>query len=173
MRLEPGAYPELHWHKQAEWAYVLNGGCRICAVDQEGRNFLDDVRQGDLWVFPKRYRTTSKHWTRAGSSSSSSMISAALVEIEPGGLHADRGLPRRLPVMVDPAGVQVISAARSEWIHSFTGLTSALTEKYARPAPLNRRLWTNTGIWQRDTHIGKVLASSWLCASDGGWTPST
>ncbi|MEU1684054.1 oxalate decarboxylase family bicupin [Micromonospora sp. NPDC005707] len=53
MALEPGAYRELHWHKEAEWAYVLNGSCRIGAVDQEGRNFLDDVRQGDLWFFPK------------------------------------------------------------------------------------------------------------------------
>jgi oxalate decarboxylase len=53
MRLEPGAYRELHWHKQSEWAYVLDGNCRISAVDQEGRKFLDDVRKGDLWFFPK------------------------------------------------------------------------------------------------------------------------
>ncbi|MEV6987103.1 oxalate decarboxylase family bicupin [Sphaerisporangium sp. NPDC051017] len=53
MHLNPGAYRELHWHKEAEWAYVLEGSCRIGAVDQEGRNFLDDVRQGDLWFFPK------------------------------------------------------------------------------------------------------------------------
>ncbi|MEV4758435.1 oxalate decarboxylase family bicupin [Micromonospora sp. NPDC049559] len=53
MRLEPGAYRELHWHQQSEWAYILDGSCRISAVDQEGRNFLDDVRKGDLWFFPK------------------------------------------------------------------------------------------------------------------------
>jgi oxalate decarboxylase len=53
MKLKPGAYRELHWHKQAEWAYVLEGSCRIGAVDQEGRNFLDDVEKGDLWFFPK------------------------------------------------------------------------------------------------------------------------
>ncbi|MFC6016527.1 oxalate decarboxylase family bicupin [Plantactinospora solaniradicis] len=53
MALEPGAYRELHWHQQAEWAYVLAGSCRIGAVDQEGRNFLDDVSRGDLWFFPK------------------------------------------------------------------------------------------------------------------------
>ncbi|GAA0994728.1 oxalate decarboxylase [Acrocarpospora macrocephala] len=53
MKLNPGAYRELHWHKEAEWAYVLEGSCRIGAVDQEGRNFLDDVRKGDLWFFPK------------------------------------------------------------------------------------------------------------------------
>ncbi|MFC4013637.1 oxalate decarboxylase family bicupin [Nonomuraea purpurea] len=53
MKLNPGAYRELHWHKEAEWGYVLEGSCRIGAVDQEGRNFLDDVQRGDLWFFPK------------------------------------------------------------------------------------------------------------------------
>ncbi|NEB90247.1 oxalate decarboxylase family bicupin [Streptomyces bauhiniae] len=53
MRLNPGSYRELHWHKQSEWAYVLDGKCRISAVDQEGRNFLEDVSAGDLWFFPQ------------------------------------------------------------------------------------------------------------------------
>jgi oxalate decarboxylase len=53
MRLEPGAIRELHWHKQSEWAYVLEGSCRISAVDQEGRTFLEDVEAGDLWFFPQ------------------------------------------------------------------------------------------------------------------------
>lgn len=51
--LEPGGYREIHWHQESEWAYVISGGCRISAVDQEGRNFLEDVRAGDLWFFPK------------------------------------------------------------------------------------------------------------------------
>ena len=51
--LEPGAYREVHWHKESEWAYVIQGSCRIAAVDQEGRNFLEDVGVGDLWFFPK------------------------------------------------------------------------------------------------------------------------
>jgi oxalate decarboxylase len=52
MRLNPGGVRELHWHKEAEWAYMLNGRARISAIDQEGRNFLDDVGVGDLWNFP-------------------------------------------------------------------------------------------------------------------------
>jgi len=52
MWLNPGGVRELHWHKQAEWAYMLNGRARISAVDQDGRNFLDDVGVGDLWNFP-------------------------------------------------------------------------------------------------------------------------
>jgi oxalate decarboxylase len=52
MRLNPGGVRELHWHKEAEWAYMLYGRARISAVDQEGRNFLDDVGVGDTWNFP-------------------------------------------------------------------------------------------------------------------------
>ena len=52
MRLEPGGVRELHWHKEAEWAYMLAGRARITAVDQEGRNFIDDVGAGDIWNFP-------------------------------------------------------------------------------------------------------------------------
>jgi oxalate decarboxylase len=53
MRLKPGGIRELHWHKEAEWAYMLAGRARITAVDQEGRNFIDDVGEGDVWYFPK------------------------------------------------------------------------------------------------------------------------
>jgi len=52
MRLKAGGVRELHWHVEAEWGYVLYGRCRITAVDEEGRNFIDDVGIGDLWYFP-------------------------------------------------------------------------------------------------------------------------
>ncbi|MGO8793814.1 MAG: cupin domain-containing protein [Candidatus Sulfotelmatobacter sp.] len=52
MRLKPGGIRELHWHKEAEWAYMLAGRARITAVDAQGRNFIDDVGVGDLWNFP-------------------------------------------------------------------------------------------------------------------------
>jgi oxalate decarboxylase len=52
MRLEPGAVRELHWHKQAEWAYMLEGRARITAMDPEGRAFADDVGEAGLWYFP-------------------------------------------------------------------------------------------------------------------------
>jgi len=52
MRLIAGGVRELHWHKGAEWAYMLYGSARISAVDQEGRSFLNDVNKGDLWLFP-------------------------------------------------------------------------------------------------------------------------
>jgi oxalate decarboxylase len=52
MRLNSGGVRELHWHKAAEWAYMLYGAARITAVDADGRNFVDDVGVGDLWYFP-------------------------------------------------------------------------------------------------------------------------
>jgi len=52
MRLTPGGIRELHWHKQSEWAYMLDGRARLTAVDQDGRTFIDDVGLGDLWYFP-------------------------------------------------------------------------------------------------------------------------
>jgi oxalate decarboxylase len=52
MRLNPGGVRELHWHKEAEWAYMLDGHARLTAIDQDGRNFLDDVSVGDVWNFP-------------------------------------------------------------------------------------------------------------------------
>lgn len=52
MRLTPGGVRELHWHQEAEWAYMILGSARITSVDQNGRNFIADVGEGDLWYFP-------------------------------------------------------------------------------------------------------------------------
>jgi oxalate decarboxylase family bicupin protein len=52
MRLDEGVIRELHWHKEAEWAYVLEGKVRITALDVEGGSFVDDLEKGDLWYFP-------------------------------------------------------------------------------------------------------------------------
>ncbi|MBO0717319.1 MAG: cupin domain-containing protein, partial [Rhizobiales bacterium] len=52
MRLTAGGVRELHWHKEAEWAFMLAGKARITAVDNDGHNFVDDVEPGDLWYFP-------------------------------------------------------------------------------------------------------------------------
>lgn len=52
MRLTAGGVRELHWHVSAEWAIVLYGKARITGVDQNGRSFVNDVGEGDLWLFP-------------------------------------------------------------------------------------------------------------------------
>lgn len=52
MSLTPGGVRELHWHQQAEWAYMIWGSARITAMDANGRNFIADVGPGDLWYFP-------------------------------------------------------------------------------------------------------------------------
>ena len=52
MRLRPGGIRELHWHKEAEWAFIIAGSCRITLLDEEGRLYIDDLGVGDLWYFP-------------------------------------------------------------------------------------------------------------------------
>lgn len=52
MRLNRGGVRELHWHKQAEWSFMLAGKARLTAVDNDGHNFVSDVNAGDLWYFP-------------------------------------------------------------------------------------------------------------------------
>lgn len=52
MRLKAGAVREMHWHKEAEWSYMLKGSARITAVDPYGHAFQDDIHEGDLWYFP-------------------------------------------------------------------------------------------------------------------------
>ncbi|WP_022720106.1 cupin domain-containing protein [Rhodopseudomonas sp. B29] len=52
MRLKAGGVRELHWHKPAEWAFMIAGRARITAVDNDGHNFIADVGAGDLWYFP-------------------------------------------------------------------------------------------------------------------------
>src|SRR5579864_407954 len=52
MRLTAGGIRELHWHTAAEWAIMLYGGVRITAIDDEGRSFVRDTYEGDLWYVP-------------------------------------------------------------------------------------------------------------------------
>ena len=52
MRLTAGGIRELHWHTAAEWALMLYGNARITAIDLDGRSFVSDVTEGDLWYFP-------------------------------------------------------------------------------------------------------------------------
>ena len=52
MKLDPGAIRELHWHSAGEWAFMVTGQARITAIDAQGRNFIADVGEGDLWFFP-------------------------------------------------------------------------------------------------------------------------
>ena len=52
MRLTPGGVRELHWHTAAEWAIMLYGSARITAIDAEGKSFVADTFEGDLWYFP-------------------------------------------------------------------------------------------------------------------------
>ncbi|CAO1624428.1 unnamed protein product [Parajaminaea phylloscopi] len=52
MHLDYGVMRELHWHTASEWAYVLNGTFRFSVLDGEGRNYVADLSEGDLWFSP-------------------------------------------------------------------------------------------------------------------------
>jgi oxalate decarboxylase len=52
MRLTAGGIRELHWHTAAEWAFMLYGNARITGLDNDGKSFVQDVHENDLWYFP-------------------------------------------------------------------------------------------------------------------------
>jgi oxalate decarboxylase len=52
MRLTAGGVRELHWHTAAEWAFMLYGSARITCIDADGKSFVTDVADNDLWFFP-------------------------------------------------------------------------------------------------------------------------
>lgn len=52
MRLGPGVVRELHWHKEAEWAYITAGRARLTVVDANRGVSVDDLESGDVWLVP-------------------------------------------------------------------------------------------------------------------------
>jgi oxalate decarboxylase len=52
MRLTAGGVRELHWHTAGEWAIMLYGNARITGLDSDGKSFVGDITEGDLWYFP-------------------------------------------------------------------------------------------------------------------------
>ncbi len=55
MRLAAGGVREMHWHQAAEWGFVSYGECRVTVLDLEGRAYVADTKEGDLWYFPAGY----------------------------------------------------------------------------------------------------------------------
>ncbi len=54
MQLAPGGLRELHWHANAaEWAYVIEGRCRVTTIDPQGHSEIADFEAGDVWYFPR------------------------------------------------------------------------------------------------------------------------
>jgi oxalate decarboxylase len=52
MRHGPGVVRELHWHKEAEWAYVTQGRVRFYLIDDQRNTLVEDLEPGDLWFAP-------------------------------------------------------------------------------------------------------------------------
>ncbi|CAE6461938.1 unnamed protein product, partial [Rhizoctonia solani] len=68
MRLDAGGIREMHWHLTAEWGYVMDGSCRVNAIDPQGRNYLSDVViSRRSVVLPKGYPSLHPGSQRYGS----------------------------------------------------------------------------------------------------------
>ena len=65
MRLTPGGIRELHWHKEAEWAYVIAGSCRISILDERAGCSLTTSRSATCGTSPRGCRTRSRRWRTA------------------------------------------------------------------------------------------------------------
>src|ERR1700685_4541504 len=52
MRLTAGGVRELHWHSASEGAFMTYGSARITCIDAEGKSFVTDVKENELWFFP-------------------------------------------------------------------------------------------------------------------------
>jgi oxalate decarboxylase len=52
MRLTAGSYCELHWLAANEWVHMLYGNARVTVFEPNGKIFIGDVSEGDLWFFP-------------------------------------------------------------------------------------------------------------------------
>ncbi len=55
VQVEKGAIRELHWHKNAEWGYVVSGKGRATAFAGGATARTFNLQAGDTWVFPTNY----------------------------------------------------------------------------------------------------------------------
>ena len=54
MQLNPGGLREMHWHANAgEWAYVIDGRCRVTTIDPDNHAEVVDFGPGEIWYFPR------------------------------------------------------------------------------------------------------------------------
>lgn len=54
IHVNPGALRELHWHKEAEWGYILKGKGRATAFAGGATARTFELQAGDTWVFPTK-----------------------------------------------------------------------------------------------------------------------
>ena len=68
MRLTAGGIREMHWHQFAEWAYMTYGTCRITTLDELGRPYIADVKEGDSGISPPACRIRCRGSARTAAS---------------------------------------------------------------------------------------------------------
>ncbi len=104
MRLTAGSYREMHWHTADEWAYVLYGKARVTVMSPDGKMYIADVGEGDLWIFPAVILIPSRDSIPMARNSCSSFFFTTRqflggrnhVAFGVGGAYADRSLDEEL-----------------------------------------------------------------------------
>jgi oxalate decarboxylase len=71
MRLTAGGIRELHWHKANEWALMLNGNCRLTALNFDGSTFVGDGQRATSGTSRPACRTRCKGSARTAANSCS------------------------------------------------------------------------------------------------------
>jgi hypothetical protein len=70
MRLTAGGIRELHSHKADEWALMLNGNCRLTALNFDGSTFVGDGQRATSGTSRPACRTRCKDSDRTDANSS-------------------------------------------------------------------------------------------------------
>jgi oxalate decarboxylase len=197
MRLTPGGIRELHWHAiAAEWAYMIEGRCRITVLSPNGQPEVADFEKGDIWYFPKGFPHALQglppdechfllafddgHFSEFGTFS----ITDWLSQVPPGVLAQNIGLSRdaiaRLPkkeayIIQGSVPPRDIPAVRDQNLE-----TSQSAHKYrlAKQPPLKFAGGEERIVTQTDFPIQSTVSASLLNIEPGGlremhWHPNS
>jgi oxalate decarboxylase len=196
MRLNRGSVRELHWHKQAEWAYVLYGNARITAIDPQGRNFVDDVGVGDLWYFPPGYPHSIQGLDPDGTEfllvfddgdfdeDSTFLLSDWVKHIPPEVLAKNFGVPAtsfsRTP---DPSQLYIFPAAvpgqlASDKIAGATEVPQSFSHHLMAQTPIKTKSGSVRIVDSKNFPVSKTIAAALVEVEPGGmrelhWHPNT
>lgn len=72
-----GVVRELHWHREADWAYRLEGSCRFTLLDGEGGAYEADLMKGMFGMRQKDVLILFRELGRADAKCSFSMTGAS------------------------------------------------------------------------------------------------
>jgi oxalate decarboxylase len=196
MRLNAGGIRELHWHKAAEWAYMLYGKARITAIDPSGRNFVDDVGVGDLWYFPPGYPHSIQGLDPDGTEfllvfddgdfdeDNTFLLSDWIKHIPPEVLSKNFGVPASAFANVpDPSQLYIFPAPvpgplASDEIAGTTEVPQSFSHRMTAQTPIKTKSGSVRIADSKNFPVSKTIAAALVEVEPGGmrelhWHPNT